>query len=232
MLGEDDALCLEEVERATHGALSDAVPLSQLSFAGQLRTRLQLAGLNRGAKVIRDLLERGSVTGRVKCRHRGSPKLLYMTTRVTPDQELNRPLPRHSVSVVAAVVREDGRVLAIRRDDNGEWQPPGGILELEETIEAGVCRETLEETGFQVEPECLTGVYKNMPRGIVALTFRCRVVGGAKRLSDETTAVDWLTTDEVRERMSEAHGIRLLDALSGPWPHVRAHDGIRLLPRG
>ena len=152
-----------------------------------------------------------------------------MTTRVSPGQDGSSPLPRHSVSVVAAVVREDGRILAIQRADNGEWQPPGGVLELEETIEDGVCRETLEETGYQVKPDCLTGVYKNMPRGIVALTFRCQVVGGSTQLSDETTAVAWLTPEDVRARMSEAHAIRLFDALEGPWPYVRAHDGVSLL---
>jgi 8-oxo-dGTP pyrophosphatase MutT (NUDIX family) len=42
-------------------------------------------------------------------------------------------LPRHSVSVGAAVIREDGRMLAIRRADNGDWVLPGGIVELTRT---------------------------------------------------------------------------------------------------
>jgi hypothetical protein len=29
--------------------------------------------------------------------------------------------------------------------------------------------------------------------------------------------------------MSEAFGIRVRDALAGPWPHVREHDGVNLL---
>ncbi|WSS08772.1 NUDIX hydrolase [Microbispora sp. NBC_01189] len=37
-------------------------------------------------------------------------------------------LPRHSVSVTAAVFRDDGRVLAIRREDDGRWVPPGGVV--------------------------------------------------------------------------------------------------------
>jgi 8-oxo-dGTP diphosphatase len=43
--------------------------------------------------------------------------------------------PRHSVSVAAAVVRENGRLLAIKRRDTGAWELPGGILELDETFE-------------------------------------------------------------------------------------------------
>ena len=41
-------------------------------------------------------------------------------------------LPRHSVSAGAAVIRDDGRMLAIKRADNGEWVLPGGIVELDE----------------------------------------------------------------------------------------------------
>ena len=43
-------------------------------------------------------------------------------------------LPRHSVSVAGVVFDQHDRVLAIRRRDNGQWQPPGGVLELGETF--------------------------------------------------------------------------------------------------
>lgn len=85
--------------------------------------------------------------------------------------------PRHSVSVAAVVVDEYDRALLIRRPDNGHWEPPGGVLELDEDIAHGLRREAAEETGLQVEPSALTGVYKNMSRGIVALVFRCRQTG-------------------------------------------------------
>ncbi|MFJ8754137.1 NUDIX hydrolase [Streptomyces sp. NPDC102441] len=100
-------------------------------------------------------------------------------------------------------MREDGRLLAIRRADNGTWELPGGVLELDETPEAGVRREVLEETGIHVEVVELTGVYKNTTRGIVALVFRCKPAGGSERTSSESTAVGWLTPDEVTEWMSE-----------------------------
>lgn len=46
-----------------------------------------------------------------------------------------------SVSVAGVVVREDGRLLAIRRAADGTWELPGGVLELVETPEDGVRRE-------------------------------------------------------------------------------------------
>ncbi|PVC71840.1 NUDIX domain-containing protein [Streptomyces sp. CS081A] len=137
--------------------------------------------------------------------------------------------PLHSVSVAGAVVREDGRLLAIRRADNGTWELPGGVLEVDEIPQGGVVREVFEETGVRVEVGELTGVYKNLARGIVALVFRCRPVGGGARVSDEATAVEWLTPGEVRERMAEVYAVRLLDALDGAGPHVRAHDGRRFV---
>jgi 8-oxo-dGTP diphosphatase len=138
--------------------------------------------------------------------------------------------PTHSVSVAAAVVDVSGRLLAIRRRDNGRWEPPGGVLELGETIGEGLVREVLEETGLTVEPEALTGVYKNMRRGIVALVFRCRVVDGQVGVSAEAAKVAWLSAEEVAERMDEAYAMRLFDALRPGPPAVRAHDGLVLLP--
>lgn len=137
-------------------------------------------------------------------------------------------LPRHSVSVAAAVLDDAGRVLAIRRADNGNWEPPGGILELGESIESGLVREVLEETGLVVEPLALTGAYKNLARGIVALVFRCRVAGGLLEPSDEARECRWLAADEVAQLMTEAYAVRLLDALADGPPAVRSHDGVRL----
>ncbi|MFI6155874.1 NUDIX hydrolase [Kitasatospora sp. NPDC051170] len=152
--------------------------------------------------------------------------LLYMST--SPALQVTTPL--HSVSVAGAVVREDGRVLAIRRADNGTWEPPGGVLELTEAVEDGVRREIFEETGIKVSVERLTGVYKNVTRGVVALVFRCHPEGGAEQLSDESTAVDWLTPAEVADRMGEVYAVRMLDALrDDAAPSIRTHDGRHLL---
>ncbi|MFF0271813.1 NUDIX hydrolase [Streptomyces sp. NPDC004330] len=150
--------------------------------------------------------------------------LLYMSNSARETTST----PLHSVSVAGAVVREDGRLLAIRRADNGTWELPGGVLELAEAPEEGVAREVWEETGIRVEVEELTGVYKNTARGIVALVFRCKPTGGEEQTSTESTAVEWLTPEEISARMAEVYAIRLLDALDEAGPHVRSHDGRHL----
>lgn len=81
-------------------------------------------------------------------------------------------------AVTGIVVRDDGRILAIKRSDDGRWVPPGGVLELDETPQDGVAREVYEETGIKVRPTRLTGDYENMKLGVVSLAFACEVIGG------------------------------------------------------
>jgi ADP-ribose pyrophosphatase YjhB (NUDIX family) len=135
---------------------------------------------------------------------------------------------KHWVSVAGAVLDDTGRILAIRRRDNNRWEPPGGILELDEGIHEGLIREISEETGLRVSPIALCGVYKNMRRGIVALVFRCGVVSGRPLSTEEAAEVRFLTPDEVRELMDEAYACRLLDALE-EGVSIRTHDGVSLL---
>jgi 8-oxo-dGTP diphosphatase len=142
--------------------------------------------------------------------------------------KMSTPGPRHSISV-AGVILDQGRALLIRRRDNRHWEPPGGVLELGETIPDGVRREVREETGLTVDPVALTGVYKNMTRGIVALVFRCRVTSGQLTTNDETSGFLWATPDEVRDLVGEAFAVRVLDAMEDGAPAVRQHDGAHLL---
>src|SRR5215472_12074951 len=137
---------------------------------------------------------------------------------------------RHSVSVAAVVVDNQDRALLVKRADNGHWEPPGGVLELGEDIHAGLRREVAEETGLLVEPVALTGVYKNMRRGIVALVFRCSQADGSPRAASEAAEVRWADRAEVASLADPAYAVRVLDGLdyAAP-PAIRAHDGVRLV---
>lgn len=133
--------------------------------------------------------------------------------------------PRHSVSVAAIITDAQNQVLLIQRRDNRNWEPPGGVLELGESIEGGLRREVAEETGATVVVHALTGVYKNMPRGIVALVFRCSLITDPARQTAEAAVVTWHKLDTVTAIMDEAYAVRVLDAIDDAGPHVRAHDG-------
>jgi len=136
--------------------------------------------------------------------------------------------PKHSVSVAGIVVRDDGRVLVIKRDDNGHWEAPGGVLELDESFEDGVRREVLEETGLAVTVERLTGVYKNLTHGIVALVYRCRPAGDEAHATEEAREIRWMTKEEVQSAMTPAFGVRVMDAFK-EYPQSRIHDGVNLV---
>lgn len=140
--------------------------------------------------------------------------------------------PLHSVSVAGVTIDDADRVLLIRRRDNGQWQAPGGILELPETFEDGVVREVLEETGVHVEVEGLTGVYKNLSKGVVALVYRCRALDGEPAPTSESTESAWIDIADVSRLMSPAFAVRVTDAVDlDSAPASRAHDGFNLYHR-
>lgn len=138
--------------------------------------------------------------------------------------------PRHSVSVAAAIFDDSGdNVLLIKRRDNGNWEPPGGVLELNETIEDGLRREVREETGVEIEVGPLTGVYKNMRAGIVALVFKATARSAPSADSAEAFAVRWTPLSELGVLMTPAYHVRVRDAHVSHSPRVRSHDGIDLM---
>jgi ADP-ribose pyrophosphatase YjhB (NUDIX family) len=126
----------------------------------------------------------------------------------------NRLVPGAS----AVVLDEAGRILLHRRDDNELWSIPGGGMEVGERIADTVVREVREETGLEVEPEAIVGIYSN-PQHVVeygdgeirqqfSVCFACRLVGGELATSDESLEVGFFTPAEI-EAMPVHESIRL-----------------------
>jgi ADP-ribose pyrophosphatase YjhB (NUDIX family) len=95
----------------------------------------------------------------------------------------------------AVVVDEQGRILLQRRRDNSRWALPGGVMEIGEGIGRTAAREVEEETGIEVEPDHVVGVYSD-PGHVFAyddgevrqefsVCIACRVTGGQLRPGDE-----------------------------------------------
>src|SRR5690349_171722 len=161
-----------------------------------------------------------------------TPPVVCTAYTLTDEEDPMTDTPRHSVSVAAAIFDDSReRVLLIKRRDNGSWEPPGGVLELDESIEDGLRREVREETGAEIEVGSLTGVYKNMAGGIVALLFRARAVSNPQSATAEALAVRWVPLDDIGRRMLPAYAVRIHDALAPAESPaaVRSHDGTRLL---
>jgi 8-oxo-dGTP diphosphatase len=88
----------------------------------------------------------------------------------------------------SAIIREEsGGVLLVRRRDSGQWILPGGLLELGESLSDSVIRETREETGLEVRPMRVCGVFGghrvSYPNGEIlypiATWFSCEACPGA-----------------------------------------------------
>jgi 8-oxo-dGTP diphosphatase len=126
----------------------------------------------------------------------------------------SREYPERPLVGVGGVVIEDGRALLIRRGSEpllGEWSIPGGSLELGETLEEGVARELLEETGLEVRVLELIEVFdriyvettagtdaKRGPRfHYVIVDYLCERIRGDARAGSDVTDVTWAREDEL-----------------------------------
>jgi len=102
--------------------------------------------------------------------------------------------------VSATVPVTDGGVILVRRGTDpgrGLWSYPGGYLEGGETIEQAAIRETLEETGLEVQITGLLGVYSRPGGRTVTVIFEAAAGCGAWRSGPEVTEVRVFSVDEI-----------------------------------
>lgn len=141
------------------------------------------------------------------------------------------PPPVQDLVVVAFAVVRDHReqVLLVRRSDDGNWELPGGQVEVGETVSAAVIREVAEESGITIDITGVSGIYSD-PTHIVVYT------GGARQQcalcfhahpdppvqqprpdQDETVEAAWFTPAEARGlTLHPDVRRRLTDALDHP----------------
>ena len=114
------------------------------------------------------------------------------------------------------------------RRDTDRWEPPGGYLEHDETLDEAVQRTVWEDTGLLVRPVILTGAYTDLGRNEVALVFRCSLIGKDVDRRVDGARGRWLTADEVWSLMDDASAERLLDAVRLGPPKIRSYNGKQL----
>jgi ADP-ribose pyrophosphatase YjhB (NUDIX family) len=107
---------------------------------------------------------------------------------------------RYAVGVAALIRDERGRILLVRRTYSREepWAFPGGWLEGgDETIECGLERELLEETGLRVRVGQVTAVERAGFAVVLLMHTELLDPVAAFRASAEVSELDWVEPAEV-----------------------------------
>lgn len=96
------------------------------------------------------------------------------------------------VSGCAIIPNEEGKILLQKRSDSKLWGLPGGLKELNETIEECVVREVLEESNLNVKLTDFIGVYINPSMSwfktdeaeVIGFCYLGEIVSGDLRVND------------------------------------------------
>lgn len=102
--------------------------------------------------------------------------------------------------VTTLPITNAGEIVLLRRGIEpgyGAWAQPGGFLEIDETVHEGAARETREETGLEVEPGQIVGLYSRPHAAIVVVAYEARIVGGEMRPSAEALEVTPFAPDRI-----------------------------------
>jgi 8-oxo-dGTP diphosphatase len=120
-----------------------------------------------------------------------------------------RQYPERPIVGVGAVIVHDSRVVLIRRRFEplaGHWTLPGGTLELGETLEAGVAREMLEETGLVVDVGPVIEVFdritfdeaKRVRYHFVLVDYLCWPMSGELHPGSDVDDAAWVRPEDLR----------------------------------
>jgi ADP-ribose pyrophosphatase YjhB (NUDIX family) len=129
----------------------------------------------------------------------------------------------------AAVRSRAGEILLVQRLDDGNWELPGGRIEVGESVTQAVIREVDEESGVMIELTGLAGVYSDPSHVLVdpgdavhqqlALCFHATPTSddGPRPDGIETIAAAWFDVADTPDlAMHPAMRLRLKHAIEAP----------------
>jgi ADP-ribose pyrophosphatase YjhB (NUDIX family) len=114
-------------------------------------------------------------------------------------------------ATVAALVEREGRFLFVEEIAHGErvFNQPAGHVDEDESLENATIRETIEESGWEVKPSALVGIYtyKAPSNGVTYYRF-CYVCEAIKEipnaeLDSDILAAHWFTLEEIKSKQNQ-----------------------------
>jgi len=107
------------------------------------------------------------------------------------------------IDVRAAVIKDD-KILLVKEKTDKRWAMPGGWADVGNIPSEVATRETKEESGFDVKPVKVIGVFDANRSGTpleffhaFKIIFLCELLGGEAKTSDETEAVEFFYLEEL-----------------------------------
>jgi ADP-ribose pyrophosphatase YjhB (NUDIX family) len=122
-------------------------------------------------------------------------------TKVSKDEQAGRREDEKKAAV-SLVERDDGRMLCVWNQRYNGWSLPGGMVEPNESVEAGQERELKEETGLQTIARTLVfdgehGIKTAHARGRASRVYLFRIVAhGEPRQVESGCPIAWKTRTE------------------------------------
>ena len=111
---------------------------------------------------------------------------------------------------VAAIIQKDDKFLLVEEIKAGRhvFNQPAGHVENGETLIDAVKRETLEETGWEIELDGLLGFYPYYAKSNQTHYMRCTFVARAikntqQNLDPDIHGTHWLTIEEIKARIDQ-----------------------------
>ena len=114
---------------------------------------------------------------------------------------MNFVTPKHIVSAATVVMNEKQEILLLKGPKRG-WEMPGGQVEEGESLKEAAIRETMEETGIEVEILSFCGIFQNVQRSICNTLFLAKPVGGKLATSSESLEVGFFPLEEGLEMVN------------------------------
>jgi 8-oxo-dGTP diphosphatase len=113
----------------------------------------------------------------------------------------------YSPGLMVLIRNDEGKILVVRRSDDGEWSLPAGSRELEENIFDTAVQEMYEELGIHVRLSSLAAIFSGpkmwwmYPNGHImqftGFAFRGEIIAGEPAISDnENHELRWVSEEE------------------------------------
>lgn len=128
----------------------------------------------------------------------------------------------HPHATVAAIVEKEGKFLLVEEHSSGQivLNQPAGHIEEDETFITAVCRETLEETAWHIDPKYLVGlyIYKSALNNTTyhRACFYAEAIRheSARQLDEGIIQAIWMSRDEIaaqQEKLRSPMVLRCID---------------------